>query len=59
MDDDIVAQNADRRVARDLAVLDVAARDRADSGDLVGLTEMCIRDSCSTAAGQSPGISGR
>ena len=25
MDDDIVAQDADRRVARDLAVLDVAA----------------------------------
>ena len=42
MDDDIVAQNADRRVARDLAVLDVAARDGADGGDLIGLTDLGV-----------------
>ena len=44
MDDDIVAQNADRRVARDLAVLDVAARDGADGGDLIGLTDLGVAD---------------
>ena len=40
MDDDIVAQNADRRVARDLAVLDVAARDRADLRHLERLAHL-------------------
>ena len=40
VDDDVVAQHAHLAVARDLAVLDIAARDGADGGDLVGLTDL-------------------
>ena len=44
IDDDVVAQHAHLRVARDLAVLDVAARDGADGRDLVGLAHDGMAD---------------
>ena len=44
VDDDAVAHDTHVARALDLAVLHVAARDRADRGDLVGLADLGVAD---------------
>ena len=58
VNDNVVAQDADRCVARDFAVFDIAACDRADGRDLVGLADLGVTDDCLAELGREQALHG-